>query len=214
VVEALAAARPGEAVLGEEGGESAGAPGSQVRWILDPIDGTVNYLYGLPHYAVSLAAEVNGEVVAGVVRNPVTGEEWTALRGGGALKNGEPIRCRELTELGQALIGSGFGYAVRRRAHQARVLAGLLPRVRDLRRYGAASLDLCFAAEGRLDAYFEKGLSPWDHAAGGLIAAEAGLVVSGLRGAPPGQDMVLAAPVGIYDALHAALVELDADAGP
>ncbi|WP_412544477.1 inositol monophosphatase family protein [Longispora sp. K20-0274] len=212
VVEALSAIRPADTVLGEEGGESPG--GSGTRWILDPIDGTVNYLYGLPHYAVSLAVEVDGVVVAGVVHNPVTGEEWTAVRGEGAFRNWEPIRCSQVTELGQTLIATGFGYAADRRAHQARVLAEVLPRVRDLRRNGAASLDLCWAADGRLDAYYEKGLSLWDHAAGALICAEAGLVVSGLRGAPAGPDMVLAAPRGVYDALHALLVDLDADAGP
>jgi myo-inositol-1(or 4)-monophosphatase len=212
VVEALAAARPDDSMLAEEGGETVGT--SAVRWILDPIDGTVNYLYGLPHYSVSLAVQLRGEIVAGVVHNPVTGEEWTAVRGGGAFKNGNPIQCSTVTQLGQTLLASGFGYAMERRAYQARVLAGLMPIVRDLRRIGAASIDLCFAAEGRVDACFEKGLSLWDYAAGGLIAAEAGLVVSGLRGIPPGPNMLLAAPSGIYDRLHAVLVELDADGGP
>ncbi|WP_018352879.1 inositol monophosphatase family protein [Longispora albida] len=212
VVSALAELRPGDAVLGEETGASEG--GSGVRWVLDPIDGTVNYLYGLPGYAVSLAAEIGGQVVAGVVHNPVTGEEWTAVRGRGAMRNWEPIRCSEVTELGMTLLATGFGYAADRRAHQARVVAEVLPLVRDIRRYGAAALDLCYAAEGRVDAYYEKGLNAWDHAAGGLIAAEAGLVVSGLRGAPPGPSMVIAAPAAIFDALHALLVELDADGGP
>ncbi len=208
----LRAARPGDAVLGEETGESAGA--GRVRWILDPIDGTVNYLYNLPQYAVSLAAEVDGVVVAGVVRNPVTGDEWTATRGGGAYRSGRRLGGSGVTDLGQALVATGFGYAADRRAHQAQVIARLLPRIRDIRRFGVASIDLCFAAEGLVDAYFEKGLNLWDHAAGGLVAAEAGLTVSGLAGAPAGPDLVLAAPPGIRAALHDALVAFDAAGGP
>jgi myo-inositol-1(or 4)-monophosphatase len=204
--------RPDDTVLGEESGESSGT--GAVRWILDPIDGTVNYLYGLPQYAVSLAAEVDGVPVAGVVRNIATGEEWTATRGGGAFRAGQRLAGSEVTELGQALVATGFGYAADRRAHQAGVLARLLPRIRDIRRFGSAALDLCFAAEGRVDAYFEKGLNLWDHAAGGLIAAEAGLLVTGLAGAPPGPDLLVAAPPGIHPALHDALVAFDAAGGP
>jgi myo-inositol-1(or 4)-monophosphatase len=212
VIDALHERRPGEAVLGEESGESTGT--GAVRWILDPIDGTVNYLYGLPQYAVSLAAEVDGVVVAGVVRNAANGEEWTATRGGGAFRAGRRLAGSAVTELGQTLLATGFGYSAARRAHQARVVAKVLPLVRDIRRFGAAALDLCFAAEGRVDAYFEKGLNLWDHAAGGLIAAEAGLLVPGLAGAPPGPDLVLAAPPGIHRALHDALVDFDAAGGP
>lgn len=145
-----------------------------MRWIVDPIDGTVNYLYGLPYSAVSLAAEVDGVVVAGVVRNVSTGEEWTATAGGGAWRDGVRLRCSDEVDLGQALVGTGFGYDAGRRAHQAQVVAGLIAHVRDIRRLGAAALDLCLVAEGRLDAYFEKGLAAWDLAAGGLVAAEAG----------------------------------------
>jgi myo-inositol-1(or 4)-monophosphatase len=185
-----------------------------VRWILDPIDGTVNYLYGLPQFAVSLAAEVDGEVVAGVVHNAATGEEWTALRGGGAYRDGQRLVCSEVTELGQTLLATGFGYAAARREHQARVLTRVLPAVRDIRRFGAASLDLCFAAEGRVDAYYEKGLNLWDHAAGGLVATEAGMLVTGLAGAAPGPDMLIAAPPAIHGHLHDLLLELDAAGGP
>ena len=212
VRDALSARRPGDTVLGEESGESAGT--GRVRWILDPIDGTVNYLYGLPQYAVSLAAEVDGAVVAGVVVNAANGEEWTATRGGGAYRADRRLSGSAVTELGQALVATGFGYAANRRAHQAGVLARLLPLVRDIRRLGAAALDLCYAAEGRVDAYYEKGLNLWDHAAGGLIAAEAGLLVTGLSGAPPGPDLVLAAPPGIHAALHDRLVAFDAAGGP
>jgi myo-inositol-1(or 4)-monophosphatase len=237
IADLLRRRRPGDELFGEEYGAhgTAGAGGAEgasaedggaegrstgsaqaaprVRWVVDPIDGTVNFVYGLPQYAVSVAAEVDGVASVGVVRNAVTGEEWTATRGGGAWRGGEQISCSTVTELDQALIATGFGYSAERRAHQAGVLARLLPLVRDIRRFGAASLDLCFAAEGRVDAYFEKGLGPWDHAAGGLIATEAGLRVSGLRGAPPGPRMVLAAPPGLYRSLHDLLAGLDADGG-
>jgi myo-inositol-1(or 4)-monophosphatase len=185
-----------------------------VRWILDPIDGTVNYLYGLPWYAVSLAAEVDGAVVAGVVREAARGGEWYAVRGGGAYRDGRRLAGSRVTELGQALLATGFGYDAARRAHQARVVAALLPEVRDVRRFGAAAIDLCLAAEGAVDVYFEKGLNAWDHAAGGLIALEAGLRVTGLAGAPPGLDMVLAAPPALYPVVHDRLVALDAAGGP
>jgi myo-inositol-1(or 4)-monophosphatase len=227
---ALAAVRPHDVVLGEEFGAEAGeagaaseagadgAPGPRagagsVRWILDPIDGTVNYLYGIPQDAVSLAAEVDGEVVAGVVHNAATGEEWTATRGGGAYLAGRRLTGSVQTRLSQALVATGFGYDAARRAHQARVVAGLITEVRDIRRFGSAAIDLCLAATGRVDAYFEKGLHEWDLAAGGLIATEAGLLVTGLEGAPPGIDLVLAAPLALHPALHAHLVKLDAAGG-
>jgi myo-inositol-1(or 4)-monophosphatase len=212
VVEALRAVRPADGVLGEEYGANADSD-SAVRWILDPIDGTVNYLYGIPAYAVSLAAEVDGVVVAGVVINVATGDEWTATRGGGAWRAGRRLRCSAQTDLAQTLLGTGFGYDAKRRAHQGAVVAQLITRVRDIRRIGAASLDLCAVGEGTLDAYFEKGLNPWDHAAGGLVATEAGAIVAGLDGAAPSLDMVVAAPPAIFGALHDALVELDASGG-
>jgi myo-inositol-1(or 4)-monophosphatase len=214
VVEALRRERPGDSVLGEEYGDSAAERTGGVRWILDPIDGTVNYLYGLPQYAVSLAAEVDGVVLAGVVRNAATGEEWTATLGGGAWRDGRRLAGSGRDTLEQTLLGTGFGYDARRRAHQGAVLAGLITRVRDIRRFGAAALDLCMAAEGMLDAYFEKGLNPWDHAAGGLVATEAGLRVAGINGAAAGSDMLIAAPPELFDALHAVLAELDAAGGP
>lgn len=212
IVAALRSARPADMILGEEYG-LVPADGA-VRWVLDPIDGTVNYLYDLPQYAVSLAAEVDGVVVAGVVRNAATGRQWTATLGGGAYTDGRRLTGSKQTSLAQSLLATGFGYDPARRAHQARVLAGLLSHVRDVRRFGASSLDLCMVAEGRCDAYYEKGLQPWDHAAGGLIASEAGLVVTGLRGAAPGHDLVLAAPPALHGELHDRLVDLDADGGP
>jgi myo-inositol-1(or 4)-monophosphatase len=215
VVAALRRARPRDAVLGEEYGEEPGDGTAEVRWLLDPIDGTVNYLYRIPWYAVSLAAEVaGGEVVAGVVCNAATGDEWTAAIGHGAWRGGERLSGSRQTRLGQALVATGFGYDPARRAHQARVVAGLLAEVRDIRRLGSAALDLCLAAEGAVDGFFEKGLNPWDHAAGGLIAAEAGLTVAGLAGAPAGPRMLLAAPPALFGPLHDRLVELDAAGGP
>jgi myo-inositol-1(or 4)-monophosphatase len=210
VVEALLAVRPDDGVLGEEGGAREGASG--VRWVLDPIDGTVNYLYGIPAYAVSLAAQVDGQTVAGVVRNVATGEEWTARRGGGAYRDGVRLTGSVETRLAKALVGTGFGYDAEMRRHQARVLLDVLPVVRDIRRGGSAALDLCAAAEGRLDAYYERGLSPWDLAAGELVATEAGLVVSGLRGLPAGEPMTVAAPPELHGALQDLLASLDADA--
>ncbi|MEU4241440.1 inositol monophosphatase family protein [Actinoplanes sp. NPDC026619] len=213
VIKALRSARPGDGVLGEEYGDSAAPEPGAVRWILDPIDGTVNYLYGLPQYAVSLAAEADGVVVAGVVINAATGDEWTATLGGGAWREGRRLSCSERTELSQSLVGTGFGYDAKRRAHQGAVLAQLITQVRDIRRFGAAALDLCAVGEGLLDAYFEKGLNPWDHAAGGLVATEAGATVAGLAGAPPGLDMVVSAPPALFGPLHDILVELDASGG-
>jgi myo-inositol-1(or 4)-monophosphatase len=217
IVRMVRAARPGDTVLGEEfGGQAAGAPtpDSAVRWVIDPIDGTVNYVYGIGLYTVSIAAQVDGETVAGVVRNPVTGEEWTALAGGGAFLDGRRLDGGRAPDLARALVATGFGYDPARRAHQGAVLAAVLPLVRDIRRFGAASLDLCLAADGRVDAFYEKGLAAWDHAAAGLVAAEAGLVVSGLRGRRPGPGMVLAAPAHLHAPLHDLLVAHEADGGP
>lgn len=219
VVAALHQARPHDAVLGEEYGEAAvpaggDGTGSGVRWVLDPIDGTVNYLYGLPWYAVSLAAELDGEVLAGVVHNAATGQEWTAARGLGAWRDGQAIAGSAQTRLSQALVGTGFSYDPARRAYQAQVVAGLVTDVRDIRRLGAASLDLCLVADGTMDAYFEKGLNHWDYAAGALIASEAGVTVAGLEGRPTGQPVLVAAPPALFAPLHDRLAALEAAGGP
>ena len=212
VVSRLLAARPDDGVLGEEGASSPGTSG--VRWIVDPIDGTVNFLYDLPAYAVSIAAEVDGAVVAGVVLNAATGELFTAVAGGGAFRStpgeGAPVRLTgsRATALELSLVATGFGYRVEQRRAQGAVVAALLPRVRDIRRHGSAALELCAAAAGRVDAYYESGLEPWDHAAGALIAAEAGLVLGGLPGRPVGDPVVVAAAPGIADELLALLGEL------
>lgn len=168
--------RPGEPVYGEETGGAAGEPG-KVCWVVDPIDGTVNYLYGYPWYAVSLAAQVDGVSVAAAVLEPVSGREWTAVRGAGSWLDGERLRVSDATRLDLSLVATGFAYRVERREQQAAGVSRLLTKVRDIRRGGAASLDLCAVAAGWADAYFEHGLSRWDWAGGALVAEEAGAVV-------------------------------------
>jgi myo-inositol-1(or 4)-monophosphatase len=201
----LSELRPGEPVLGEEEG---GDVVEGLTWVVDPIDGTVNYLYGIPWYSVSIAAQLDGESVAGAVVEPATGRVWTAARGYGAFLDGEPLRVSAATDLSLSLLGYGFAYRPERRQRQADTWAAMATRVRDLRRAGAASLDLCSVAAGRLDAYAEHGLGRWDWAAGGLIAAEAGAVVR-LPGSSPdlGEDATFAAAPGIADAMYNALVE-------
>ena len=194
----LLSARPDDGMLGEEGSSRTGT--SRVRWVVDPIDGTVNYLYDLAHWAVSIGVEVDGRVVAGVVHAPALGRTYTAIAGAGAFRDGRALACSSVTELGQSLVATGFGYEARRRARQAEVLLRVLPRVRDIRRFGAASLDLCATAEGVIDAYYERGLNPWDMAAGGLIASEAGVRVGGLAG-PASGELLVAAPPQIFDPL-------------
>lgn len=191
VHERLLGARPGDGMVGEEGSDDRGSTG--VVWIVDPIDGTVNYLYGLPHYAVSIAAEVDGEVVAGVVLAPVLGLEYVATAGGGATCNGTPVHCRPVPALFERLIGTGFNYEQAARARQAGYVARLLPRIRDIRRLGSAALDICGVASGTLDGYVEEGAHIWDHAAAGLIVAEAGGTLEVTR-APGGKRLLICAP--------------------
>ncbi|MGH3261713.1 MAG: inositol monophosphatase family protein [Trebonia sp.] len=216
VATTIRAVRPDDAVLGEEGqGELSGGvtSGRRVRWIVDPIDGTVNYLYAIPQWAVSIAAEVDGVVEAGVVFDPSKDELFTATRGGGARLNGAPITASACADLSRALAGTGFAYDATVRARQAHIVAQVLPRARDIRRFGAASLDLCAVGCGRLDAYFERGLNLWDYAAAALIASEAGARVEGLRGAAASGEFLLAATPGVFVALHDLLAALVADAG-
>jgi myo-inositol-1(or 4)-monophosphatase len=195
VVEAILAERPDDAILGEEGASRAGTSG--VRWVIDPLDGTTNYLYRHPTWAVSVAAEVDGRVEAGAVAAPALGETFTAARGKGAWLNGAPITVSGADDLASALVGTGFGYLASRRALQAAVLPRLLPAVRDIRRGGVASLDLCWVACGRLDAYYEYGGQPWDVAAGLLVATEAGAAAFGLDGGPPAPESVMVATPGV-----------------
>lgn len=210
LLDALAERRPHDAVLGEEGGASEGSSG--VRWLLDPIDGTVNFVLGLPDHAVSVAAEVDGEVVAGAVYGPATGELWSASRGGGAFLDGTRLTGPRGVPLARAVVGTGFGYDPARRRRQADVVARLIDRIADIRRIGAASLDLCAVAAGRLDAYYEVGLNPWDWGAGLLVATEAGALASGLRGRAPGGQMTVVAGETVAAELFALLEDLDADA--
>ena len=212
----LLGARPDDGLLGEEGADRAGTSG--VRWVVDPIDGTVNFLYGLRGYAVSIAAQVDGATVAGVVLDVPTGDLFTATRGGGAhlstAADPAPVRLtgNRPESLGQTLVATGFGYRVEQRRAQGAVVARLLPEVRDIRRNGCASLDLCAAAAGRVDAYYELDLKPWDHAAGALVAAEAGLLLTGLSGRPFAEPMAVAVPETVAGPFLALLERLHAPA--
>ena len=215
ITEYLLTARPGDAILGEEGGLHRGTDAAgAVRWVVDPLDGTVNYLYGLPDFAVSIAAEVGGEIVAGVVHAPERREVYTAVAGGGAWRTVKgqravPLRCNTGVPLARALVATGFGYLAARRRVQGEVVAALLPVVRDIRRGGSAAVDLCSVASGRVDAYYERGVNYWDIAAGGLIAREAGAVMAGLHGQPPGPELTIAAAPGLFGELHDQLAKLN-----
>jgi myo-inositol-1(or 4)-monophosphatase len=221
----ILAARPGDAILGEEGGQTGGQ--APVRWIVDPIDGTVNYLYGLPDWAVSIAAEVGGRVVAGAVCVPPRDALFLAAAGIGAWRSSladisrqsgqavppgsQPLSCTADVPLSRALIATGFGYERARRVVQGQVLSAVLPRVRDIRRNGACSVDLCSVAAGNVDGYYERGVQYWDIAAGTLIAREAGAVVGGLAGRPAGPSMTISAGPALFAELHDLLLDLDAE---
>lgn len=199
--------RPDDGLLGEEGGDVPSRSG--VRWVVDPIDGTVNFLYDLPQYAVSIAAERDGEVVAGVVINVALGTEYVAHladdaeHGGSpavATRDGAPISVAAPAPLPLRLLGTGFNYDAGIRRRQAAALVDLITRVRDIRRFGACSLDLCHVADGTLDGYFEEGVNLWDHAAGGLVARLAGARLEmhpGVGGTP----MVVCGPAHGFDVL-------------
>ena len=195
----IRAARPDDGFLGEEGHEEPGTSG--VRWVVDPIDGTVNFLYDLPQYAVSVAAEEDGVVVVGVVVDVASGTEYTAVRRTSpegsttveSRRDGEPVRVRGEAPLSQRLVATGFHYVTETRALQAAAVARLLPQIRDIRRMGSCALDLCHVAEGSLDAYVEEGVMPWDHAAGGLVAEGAGARIELTRGAG-GRELLVCAP--------------------
>ncbi len=216
----LAELRPGDGVLGEERGWQAGTSG--VTWVVDPIDGTVNYLYGQPSYAVSVAAVTGpaGEVpdprtwtvLASCVHAPTLGLTYTAALGGGAWRNGARLSMGPGPgDLSGCLLGTGFGYLAHRRAAQGRVVAALLPQVRDIRRIGSAAVDLCSVAAGALDAHYERGLQPWDLAGASLVVTEAGGVVVGLRGEPASDAMTVAGPAAVVGRLTPLLEELGAD---
>ncbi|MDV3125062.1 inositol monophosphatase [Mycobacterium sp. 21AC1] len=210
--ERLAELRPGEHVLGEEeGGQFDGRAG--LSWVIDPIDGTVNFVYGIPAYAVSVAVQRDGRSVAGAVANVAAGTVYSAALGQGAqVRHGDvttPLRCSAADDLGMALLGTGFSYDPAQRRQQAELLTHLLPAVRDVRRIGSCALDLCMVAAGQLDAYYEDNVQVWDWAAAALIAAEAGATV--WLPAPSGVAVLAAAAPGVADALHDALAGAGVD---
>jgi myo-inositol-1(or 4)-monophosphatase len=204
----LAEHRPGDAILGEEGGATGGSDNGgadAIRWIVDPLDGTINYLFGIPAFAVSVACGDAAGTAAGVVLDPIRNERFAATRSGPATLDGDPITANDQADLSVAMVATGFGYDAAVRARQADVLREVLPRVRDIRRVGAAALDLAWCACGRFDAYYERGVHTWDIAAGALIAERAGLVVRELPEASDANDPygIVAAPAALMDELHA-----------
>jgi myo-inositol-1(or 4)-monophosphatase len=205
----LARSRPDDAVLGEEQGDAAGR--SPVRWVVDPIDGTVNFVYGIPAYAVSIAAEIDGRAVAGAVVDVARRIVYSAALGYGATRQGpddpEPValHCTDVDSTEMALVATGFGYRAQRRAQQAQILVQVLPQVRDIRRVGSAALDLCMVASGLVDAHYEHGTGPWDWAAGALIAAEAGAHVLIPGPDPAAGELLFACAPGVADELTALL---------
>lgn len=209
----IADQRPDDGFLGEEGAASDGTSG--IRWVIDPLDGTVNYLYGLPTWSVSIAAEQDGETVVGVVAAPMRGETYHAVRGGGAWATGawageRALACRPAPPLDQALVSTGFNYVSEVRSHQAQVAARLIPLLRDIRRGGSAAVDLCDVAAGRLDGYYERGLNAWDMAAGDLIAREAGALTGGRPGERPSGDLAVAGTPGVFEPLQRLLEDFGA----
>ena len=207
----LAVLRPGDGFFGEEGAPDASTTG--LTWVVDPIDGTVNFVYGIPQWAVSIAVVDGGpdpltwRALAAVVANPTSGETFTASLGGGAWLDGGRLAVNEPASLEQSMLATGFSYDAARRVQHAEALVKVVGRVRDLRRLGAASLDLCAVASGRVDAYVERGLKPWDHAAGALVAAEAGAIVRGEVGQAPSESLTFVAAPAIADELAALVVE-------
>ena len=209
IVSLLRRRRPDDGVLGEEGSATEGTTG--LRWVIDPIDGTTNYLYRTAAVAVSVAVQDSAGTVVGVIYDPQRDELFCGTRGVGATRNGQPIRVSAATELSQALIATGFAYDAARRRRQAEVLVDVIDQVRDIRRSGSAAIDWCSLACGRVDALYERGQQPWDHAAGALIAKEAGAVVGDLRGGAPSAEMAYGAAPGIFEPLRELLAGLNAD---
>jgi myo-inositol-1(or 4)-monophosphatase len=201
----LTAARPDDAILGEEGDDRPGTTG--LRWVVDPLDGTINFLFGIPVWCVTISCEDADGTLAGVVYDPMREETWSATRDGAALLDGTQLHGPRTSELAQALVATGFGYDAAVRESQARIAARLLPQVRDVRRLGSAAIDLAWAAAGRYDAYYERGINHWDIAAGALICERAGMVVRELPPAPPSKGGILVAAPSIADALVAIVTD-------
>lgn len=204
--ELLAQRRPGDAILGEEGGETAATGEGGIRWIVDPLDGTVNYLFQYPQWSVSIAAEDRHGTLVGVVWDPIRQEEFAATRSTAPTLNGAPLVASEQTDLAQVLVATGFSYDARVRARQAEIVSGLITKVRDIRRGGSAALDLCWTAAGRTDAYWERGIHPWDYAAGALICERAGLCVRELPAEHELPFGLVVAPSALVDHLHALVI--------
>ena len=207
--------RPKDGFLGEEGGSDQSQSG--VTWIVDPIDGTTNFVYNIPHYAVSIAA-VEGPptpeewtLLAGCVVNPSTGEVYSAGSGLGAFRGSTPLQLRQPVDIQEALVLTGFAYGAHFRKHQAKLFEDVLPRIRDIRRMGTASLDLVMVADGQADVYFERTTSPWDFAGGAVIVQEAGGIVTGFHGAAPGREAVFAGHPDMVARLHDLIVEFGGD---
>ena len=202
IVAEILTARPDDGLIGEEGSNRESKSG--VTWVIDPIDGTVNYLYDIPGWCISIAAKDKDGGLVGVVYSPATQSLWKASRGGGAFLNGSPIKCNDPVSLDRALVGSGFAYDIEKRKIQAALVARLLPQIRDLRRLGACAVDICHVASGSLDAYFEAGVNEWDYAAAGLVATEAGATISIDSGIWNGEkNMVIVAGPALHPALSA-----------
>jgi myo-inositol-1(or 4)-monophosphatase len=201
--ERILAARPDDGILGEEEGDAAGTSG--VRWVVDPLDGTVNFLFGIPQWGVSIACEDADGTLVGVVYDPMRGELWSAQRDGLARCGDSVLRGSEKTDLAHALLATGFGYDAEVRAIQGERIARVLPRVRDIRRLGSAALDLAWTAAGRYDIFYERGLKAWDLAAGALLCERAGLEVVLLDPEPPLPAGVLVAPGALVDPVRALL---------
>lgn len=203
IVESILAARPDDGILGEEGASRESKSG--VTWVIDPVDGTVNYFYGLPGWAISIAAKDENQTLVGVVHSPTVNATWHASKGGGAFLNDVKIACNDPVELNRALISSGFAYDVKDRIEQVKIVNALLPQIRDLRRIGSAAADICHVATGMVDGYFETGLHEWDLAAAALIASEAGARVA----TRPwhGLNLTVAAGPHLFAALNAQIPE-------
>lgn len=210
LLERLRAARPDDAVIGEEGGDIEGTSG--YTWLVDPIDGTTNFVYDLPSWCTSVAVATEVGTLAGAVYAPVSGELFAARLGGGATLDGRPIRCSDRDDLRLALVATGFGYHPEVRRSQAERIASLIASIRDIRRLGSAAIDLCHVAVGRVDAYYEELLNPWDAAAGVLIASEAGAIASDLRGGPARPESLVVAAPAIHDELVDLLRRVDEQA--
>lgn len=206
ILELILNARPDDGLIGEEGTSKPSQSG--ISWLVDPIDGTVNYLRGLPNYSISIAAVNGKEAIAGVVYDPTMDETFSAIYGHGASLNGDPIACTAAS-LAEAIIGTGFSYSSAQRARQAEVLRSLLPSVGDIRRPGSAAVSLCWVACGRLDAFFETGLKPWDWAAGALIALEAGADILGAEMEQSRRELIVASSPSITAGLCRVLGALD-----